>query len=332
MKNVRLGASNLRVSRIALGTMAFGPRTSEEEAHRILDAAVDIGITLIDTSCDYGAPNWGQTEAIIGSWLANDPAKRDRIVLATKVYQTKPSPLTPNEEAGFSRYKVRRQVEESLRRLQTDHIDLYQIHHFDRTVREEELWSSFENLTVQGKISYAGSSNYAAWALVKHQVAARSRGNLGFVSEQTMYNLWCRYPELELLPAARDMGVGVLAYMPLAGGLLTGTTAVPGSRTAQVSLEYRIDPVVYDNATETLRVISGDMNISPSTLATAWTLDHPAVSAAVVGVRTADHMKELELAASVLLKDEHRRLLDEAFAMSSGKVLKTAPAPEAYAW
>lgn len=331
MKYVHLGASNLYVSRVALGTMTFGPRTPEKDAHAILDRAIDMGINLIDTSCDYGTA-WGGAEQTIGSWLAKNPAKRDRIVLATKVYQGKPDAVSPNDGPGLSRYKLRRQVDEALQRLHTDHIDLYQMHHVDRTIQIEELWGTLDDLTSQGKISYAGTSNYAAWTLVKHQMAARARGGLGFVSEQTMLNLWCRYAELEMLPAAQDMGVGVLGYMPLAGGLLTGSEAVAGSRTAEVGKEYAIDGDRLDTATAVLRDMAAERDIAPATLATAWTLSRPGVAAAVVGARTVAHLDGIDSAATLPLSQDELARLDYAFPLGEGKSLRTTSTPEAYAW
>lgn len=333
MNYSKLGKSNLTVSRLTLGTMTFGPRTTEDEAHRILDQAVDLGINLIDTSNDYGNPNWGQTETIIGNWIAKSPANRDRIVLATKVYQEKPEPRLPNEEAGLSAYKIQKQVEESLTRLRTDRIDLYQVHHVDRRITGEELWGTFSRLQDSGKITYVGSSNYNGWALAKHQMQAHARGALGFVSEQSMYSLICRYPELDLIPGAENLGVGVLAYMSLAGGLLAdGDRHTEGSRAKAVMEWYGLDEAVFGPKLDAYHSLCADLGISGNTLAIAWTLANPAVASAIVGIRTTSQFDGLSEAVALDLSAETLSLLDELFPIGGGKTLRNAPSPEAYAW
>ncbi len=195
--------------------------------YKIMDAALEMGINFFDTANVYGGrPNTGRTEEIIGRWLAQGGGRRDKIVLATKVYGPMVPHPGPNESAGISAYKVRKHVEDSLLRLQTDHIDLYQVHHIDRTVTVEEFWRTFERLENDGDILYVGSSNFPGWGLAKFQMAAWQRGLIGLISEQTQYNLLNRMPELEVLPAAQAMGIGVIPYMPLAGGLLTGKTVL----------------------------------------------------------------------------------------------------------
>ena len=237
MEYAYLGRSNVQVSKVCLGTMHFGRRCDEKESFAIMDRALDMGINFWDTANVYGDPS-GRSEEIIGRWFAQGGSRRDQVVLATKVYggMNKPG---PNEERGISDYKIRMHVAESLRRLQTDRIDLYQVHHIDRHISPEEFWGAFERLQLKGDILYVGTSNFPGWGLAKYQAAAWQRGNVGIVSEQSMYSLLCRYPELEVLPAAKEFGIGVIPYMPLAGGLLTGKTqSVEGSRTAQVEGEY----------------------------------------------------------------------------------------------
>jgi len=199
MEYVKLGRSGCEVSRLCLGTMNFGTLTSEEDAFTIMDRALELGINFFDTANVYGHPKQhGLTEEIIGRWLAQGGGRRERIVLATKVY----APMTnePNRRAGLSAYKIKREVRDSLRRLQTDHIDLYQMHHVDRTVPWDELWSAFEDLIGAGDVVYVGSSNFAGWDLAHAQGYARERGIVGLVSEQHKYSLVCRLPELEVLP------------------------------------------------------------------------------------------------------------------------------------
>ena len=225
MEYNKLGRSTMNVSKICLGTMHFGPKASEEESHQILDKALEMGINFIDTANVYGGSEGrGRSEEIIGSWFAARPDVRDQVVLATKVYGPMGEPGTPNEEGGFSAYKVRKHLAGSLRRLQTDHIDLYQTHHIDESVSAEEFWGTYEKIVAQGDVLYAGSSNFSGWGLAKAQTQAWQRGFVGFISEQTQYNLLSRVPEMEVLPAAQDFGIGVIVYMPLGGGLLTGKT------------------------------------------------------------------------------------------------------------
>ena len=242
MEYNRLGRSTMSVSKICLGTMHFGPKADEAESHKILDRAVEMGITFIDTANVYGGDaGKGRSEEIIGTWLAARPGMRDEVVLATKVYHPMGDLGPANDHTGFSAYKVRQHLADSLRRLQTDRIDLYQVHHIDEQVSAEELWGTFERVVADGDVLYAGSSNFSGWGLAKRQMQAWQRGFVGFVSEQTQYNLLSRVPEMEVLPAAQDFGIGVLVYMPLAGGLLTGKTAsLDGTRTRQVEEEYGI--------------------------------------------------------------------------------------------
>ncbi|BFM49790.1 aldo/keto reductase [Marinomonas sp. THO17] len=329
----KLGRTNLKVSPITLGTMTFGVTATEKESHRILDMALDMGINLIDTSNDYGNPNWGASETIIGNWLAKNPTKRDRIILATKVYQEKPAPHLPNEEAGLSAYKIHKQIEESLSRLQTDRIDLYQVHHLDRTICGEELWGSFHRLMNQGKVIYAGASNYNGWGLAKHQMQAAQLGHLGFVSEQTMYSLICRYSELDLMPCAEDFGIGILAYMPLAGGLLAGSErSRQDSRARAVMDWYGLDEAIYEPKLRDYDALCKALNMSGNALAIAWILANPAVASAIVGIRTVAQFNGLQAALEANLSHDTLAQLDTLFPIQAGKQLRNQPAPEAYAW
>ncbi|MGB0281846.1 MAG: aldo/keto reductase [Neptuniibacter sp.] len=328
-----LGSTNLQVSNITLGTMTFGTTTDEKEAHRVLDSAVDMGINLIDTSNDYGKPNWGLSESIIGNWLSKNPSKRDRILLGTKVYQEKPVPRCPNEEAGLSAYKINKQIEESLKRLKTDHIDLYQVHHIDRNITGEEMWGVFGRLMDQGKILYTGSSNYNGWGLAKHQMQAKQHGQLGFISEQTMYNLICRYAELDVIPCAEDFNIGVLAYMPLAGGLLAGGDRKSShSRANAVMQWYGLDEEDYGARLMKYENHCQEMGVSLNAMAISWVLANSAVTSAVVGIRDAEQLDGLKEAQELSLSEENIKFLDNLFPISAGKKLRHLPSPEAYAW
>jgi aryl-alcohol dehydrogenase-like predicted oxidoreductase len=332
MQFTHLGRANVIVSRICLGTMHFGTRTPEDESFRIMDKALDMGINFFDTANVYGRSAYpGATEDIIGRWFQQGGGRRDRVVLATKVYSFMTDTPLPNEDRGISSYKVRKHCGDSLRRLQTDHIDLYQIHHIDRRISLDEFWNTFQRLMDDGDVLYMGTSNFPGWELAKYQMDARQRGLLGFVSEQCMYNLLCRYPELEVLPAALDLGIGVIPYMPLAGGLLTGKRQAPeGSRTQQVENEYGLNlgSEQFAAFSDLCREISEPEHV----VAIAWTLAHPAVSSAIVGPRKVEHLDGLDRAAELKLAPEYMSRLNELFDINRGRPLRPGQAPEAFAW
>jgi aryl-alcohol dehydrogenase-like predicted oxidoreductase len=333
MEYTKLGKSNLTVSRICLGTMHFGGRTPEKEAFEIMDRALEMGINFFDTANVYGGEaGRGTTEEIMGRWFAQGGGRRDRVVLATKVYGNMTDPSIPNEERGVSAYKVRKHAADSLRRLQTDHIDLYQVHHIDRRITAEEFWGTFERLVNDGDVLYVGTSNFPGWGLAKYQMQALQRGFLGFVSEQTQYNLLNRIPELEVFPAALDFGIGILAYMPLAGGLLTGKKQAPeGSRTQQVEREYGLD-LSANSQFEAFSQLCKQLGEKEHVVAIAWTLANPAMSSAIVGVRRLEHLEGLDRAAALQLDEETMARLEEIFDINRGRPLQPGPAPEAYAW
>ena len=335
MEYTRLGRSNMLVSRICLGTMHFGSKTSQEDAFKIMDRCLELGIQFFDTANVYGGrSNHGGSEEIIGRWFKQRPGARDQVVLATKVFGNMVDEDLPNEERGISAYKIRRHAADSLRRLQTDRIDLYQVHHIDRTISTEEFWGTFEKLVQDGDVLYMSSSNFPGWGLAKFQMAAWQRGFTGLVSEQTMYNLLCRIPELEVLPAAQEFGIGVIPYMPLAGGLLTGKTIAPeGSRTQSVGQEYGIELSEQNKQLASFSSLCRDLGEKEHIVATAWTLAHPAVDSAIVGIRKLEHLDGIERAVELKLAPEVLARLDEIFDVNHGRPLRTSkPAPEAYAW
>lgn len=331
MKYTHLGRSHMWVSKVCLGTMFFGNRASEEESFKIMDRCLELGINFFDTANVYGGQ--GKSEEIIGRWFQQDKTRRDKVVLATKVFGQMVNDPTPNEERGISTYKVRKHAEDSLRRLQTDHIDLYQVHHFVRGISAEEFWGTFDRLVADGKVLYMGTSNFPGWGLAKFQMQAWQRGSMGLVSEQTMYNLLCRIPELEVLPAAQDLGIGVIPYMPLAGGLLTGKfSAVEGSRTSDVAKEYGVTLGEGNTQLVDFSKLCREIGEKETVVAIAWTLMNPAVNSAIVGMRTVEHVNDLERAAELVLDDEVMRRLNEIFDINKGRALRNAPAPESYAW
>src|SRR5215218_9247434 len=240
-----LGRSGLLVSQIGLGTMNYGFTVDESTSFAVMDAAIDAGINFFDTADVYGGPQspdmakgYGISEETIGRWLQHS-GRREAIVLATKVYQ--PMGLGPNDRR-LSAYHIRRACEASLRRLQTDHIDLYQMHHVDRATPWEEIWQAMEQLVREGKVIYVGSSNFAGWDIALAQSAASARHFMGLTSEQSLYNLAVRTVELELIPALRSLGIGLIPYSPLHAGLLAGVlkTETEG-RISDDSTQQRIE-------------------------------------------------------------------------------------------
>lgn len=295
--------------------MNFGAVTTEEEAFYIMDAALDAGINFFDTSNNYSR---GGAEEIIGRWFAQGGGRRERVVLATKVFTSVASPPEdgPNKVDGLSAYKIRRDLEASLRRLQTDHIELYQMHHIDRQASWDELWEAFQIHQNQGKIGYVGSSNFGARDLVKAHYEAKIRHKFGLVSEQHKYNLMCRLPELELLPAAIDNGIGVIAYSPLAGGLLGGNarSAARNSRSsaalsnmAQTKLEQ------YNNQIELFSGFCQEMGESADALALAGILLHPGLTAPIVGPRTIGQLQSALRAVEIKLEESAKSRINEIF-------------------
>ncbi|RCX16719.1 aryl-alcohol dehydrogenase-like predicted oxidoreductase [Fontibacillus phaseoli] len=325
MKYAKLGRSGLNVSRLCLGTMNFGPSTEEREAFKIMDAALDAGVNFFDTANVYGGtPHRGWTEEIIGRWFAQGGGRRDKVVLATKVYGGMGDPnADPNGGHGLSAYKIRRHLEDSLRRLQTDHIELYQMHHVDRSVSWDELWNAFDIALKQGKIGYVGASNFAGRDLVKAQYEAKNHSLLGLVSEQHKYSLLCRLPELEVLPAAEDLGIGVIPWSPLDGGLLGGNwNPQPGSRTAKQGERLeKLRPQL-----ERFTALCKELGEAEATVALAWTLANPAVTAPIIGPRTLQQFEDTLRVVEVELSEDTLKALDEIFPGPGGE------APKAYAW
>ncbi len=231
MEYTQLGRLALNVSRVCLGTMNFGPFTTEPDSYQIMDHALDQGINFFDTANVYG---WklgeGITEQIVGRWFAQGGGRREKVVLATKVYNRMGE--WPNT-SRLSALHIRQACDESLRRLQTDYIDLYQMHHIDRTAPWDEIWQAMEILVQQGKVIYVGSSNFAGWHIAKANEIAKNRNFLGLVSEQSLYNLNARMVELEVVPAVEDYGMGLIPWSPLAGGLLGGVLQEDRRRSAR---------------------------------------------------------------------------------------------------
>jgi aryl-alcohol dehydrogenase-like predicted oxidoreductase len=325
MEYTTLGRTGLEVSRLCLGTMNFGNFTSEADSFAIMDRALELGINFFDTANVYGGEaGKGATESIIGRWLAQGGGRRDRIVLATKVYN--PMGEGPNAR-GVSAYNVRRACEASLRRLQTDRIDLYQMHHIDRSTPWEELWQAMEQLVREGKVLYVGSSNFAGWHIAAANEAAARRNFLGLVCEQSKYSLMERTVELEVLPACRHYGLGVIPWSPLAGGTLGGLLrrkAPEGGRRAREGTREKIDAL--RPQLDPWEALCEEIGEKPADVALAWLLANPAVTAPIIGPRTMDQLEGSLRALEIDLSGEVMTRLEEIFPGPGGE------APEAYAW
>ncbi|GAA1672922.1 aldo/keto reductase [Glycomyces endophyticus] len=322
MEYTQLGRAGVKVSRIVLGTMNFGPETDEADAHRIMDRALELGVNFFDTANVYGRDRKGWTEQIIGRWFESRPEARDQVVLATKVYGAMSD---RTNDRGLSAYSIRAQVEASLRRLQTDRIDLYQFHHVDRSVRWEEIWEAIEVLVAQGKVVYSGSSNFAGWMIAQANEQAAKRGTLGLVSEQSIYSLVNRTIELEVIPASEQYGLGVIPWSPLAGGLLggvLGTTAETGRR-ASAHVADRIEE--HRPALEGYEALAAEKGIAPAVLGLAWVLSRPGVTGPIIGPRTVEQLEDAVAALDVELGEQDLATLDELFPGPGA-------APESYAW
>lgn len=325
MEYTSLGRTGLRVSRLCLGTMNFGPETTEADSHAIMDEALDKGINFWDTADVYGwKTGEGITETIIGNWFAKDKARRDKVIIATKVYGNMSKEDWPNY-SKLSAKHIKLAVEDSLRRMQTDYIDLYQMHHIDRATPWEEIWQAMDQLVQQGKIIYVGSSNFAGWHIAKANEAAKKRNSMGLVSEQSLYNLAKRTIELEVIPACADYGLGLIPWSPLEGGLLGGVLKkIEQGRRASERIQKRIEQdrgqiEAYEN-------FCAELGEEPAIVALAWLLHNPVVTAPIIGPRTMSQLTESYRALEVKLDAAALKRLDEIFPGPGGA------APEAYAW
>jgi aryl-alcohol dehydrogenase-like predicted oxidoreductase len=324
MEYTHLGRSGLRVSRLVLGTMNFGPETDEPTSHAIMDKAHEYGINFFDTANVYGwGENRGRTETIIGTWFAQGGGRRDRTVLATKLNGLMGDRWPNNDK--LSALNIRRACDASLARMQTDHIDLYQMHHVDRETPWEEIWQAMDVLVQQGKILYVGSSNFAGWDLARANEAAARRHSFGLVSEQSIYNLLTREVELEVLPAAQAYGLGIIPWSPLHGGLLGGVlrTEREGSR----RVAPRQQPVIDEHRGQlgAYEDLCAELGEEPATVALAWLLTRPAVTGPIIGPRTTEQLDGAQRALELRLEDKVLDRLDEIFPGYKA-------APEHYAW
>ena len=328
MEYKHLGRSGLKVSPLCLGTMNFGPQTTEPDSYAIMDRAIAEGINFFDTADVYGGKKGeGLTEQIVGRWFAQGGLRRERTILATKVYGGMQPDDKPNINRGFglSARKIVKQCEASLQRLQTDYIDLYQMHHVDRDCPVEEIWSAYETLIAQGKVIYAGSSNFAGWDIATYNQVAGQRHTVGLVSEQSVYHLDNRTVELEVVPACRYYGLGIIPWSPLAGGLLGGALAKQkegrrGNEDFQKKVEKKRPQL------ERYEALCKELEQPPATVALAWLLHNPVVTAPIIGPRTMDQLTSALPVPEVKLSAETMKKLDEIWPGPGGE------APKAYAW
>jgi aryl-alcohol dehydrogenase-like predicted oxidoreductase len=322
MEYGQLGRTGLKVSRLCLGTMNFGPVTTEEDSYAIMDRAHEVGINFFDTADVYGwKTGEGITEQIIGRWFAQGGGRREKTVIATKLNGNMGD--WPNMEK-LSALNIRRACDASLKRLQTDYIDLYQAHHIDRNTPFEEFWEAMDILKQQGKILYVGSSNFAGWHIAKAQESARRRNSLGLVSEQSHYNLLVRTPELEVIPAVEDYGLGLIPWSPLAGGLLGGILRkIDKGRSAADHMVAQLEK--HRSKIEQYEAFCDEIGEEPANVGLAWLLAQRAVTAPIIGPRTIEQLDGALRVLEITLDDKALARLDEIF-----PGYKTAP--EEYAW
>lgn len=322
MNYTHLGKAGVKVSKLCLGTMNFGPYAGEEDSHKIMDEALELGINFFDTANVYGWDKGkGLTEEIIGRWLKKT-GNRNKIVLATKVYGNMSDDINNGK---LSAYHIKRACEESLRRLQTDHIDLYQMHHIDRETPWEEVWQAMEQLVREGKVTYIGSSNFAAWNIAEAYFTAKERNFLGTISEQSIYSLRNRNIELEVIPACKRFGMGLIPWSPMGGGILCGILEKKneGRRTREPLLKAaeKIRPQL-----EKYEELCKEINIEPADVALAWVLNNPVVTSPIIGPRAVEQLNKNVKAIGIKLSEDVLNKLDEIWPGPGNQ------APEAYAW
>ena len=322
MEYTRLGRTGLKVSRLVLGTMNFGPLTTEPDSYAIMDKALELGINFFDTADVYG---WklgeGITEQIVGRWFAQGGGRREKTVIATKVYNDMGK--WPNE-TRLSALHIRRACEDSLKRMKTDYIDIYQMHHVDRNTPWEEIWQAMELLVQQGKVLYIGSSNFAGWHIAQANEIAKNRHFMGLVSEQCHYNLAFRAVEMDLLPACESYGLGVIPWSPLGAGILAGAKEDGHRRINDGQAKGIIEK--YPERVPKYEAFCTRIGEKPAEVALAWLLHQKVVTGPIIGPRTMEQLTTSLHALEIKFSVEQLKELDEIWPGPGG------PAPEAYAW
>lgn len=323
MKYTHLGRTGVKVSKICFGTMNIGTYIPEQDAFKMMDRALELGINFFDTANAYGGDKgMGYSETVLGNWLKQREV-RDKIFLASKVYGKVGEGIN---DLKLSAYHIKKACEDSLRRLKTDHLDLYQMHHIDRETPWEEIWQAMEQLVREGKVLYVGSSNFAAWNIVEAHYIAKQRNFLGLVSEQSIYNLRNRHIELEVIPACKAMGVGILTWSPLGGGILCGVLdkVEEGSRRSREALRKSVEKL--RPQLEVYEKLCKEINQKPADIALAWLLHQPGITSPIVGPRTIQQLEDNIKAADLVLSEDILKKLDEIWPGPGNQ------APEAYAW
>jgi len=322
MQYSKLGRSGLKVSRLCLGTMNFGAITQEKESFEIMNRALDLGINFFDTANVYGGKKGeGITEKIIGKWFDEKSDRRENIVLAAKVYGEMGSGVN---EKHLSAYHIKKACEDSLKRLKTDHIDLYQMHHIHRDTPWDEIWQAMEQLIREGKILYVGSSNFAGWDIATANEEARRRNLLGLISEQSKYNLFNRKIEREMIPACNYYGVGIIPWSPLEGGLLGGVIK-------SMDKERRNTNEIINKLKENRDQIEkwenfcDEIGEDPANTALAWLLAQPGITSPIIGPRTLQQLETSTRALEINFKEESLSKLDAIFPPAG-------QSPQYYAW
>jgi aryl-alcohol dehydrogenase-like predicted oxidoreductase len=303
--------------------MNFGPHTNEQDSFAIMDRALELGINFFDTANGYGGKTGeGVTENIIGRWFDQGDGRREKVVIATKVFGRMGD--WPNQ-SRLSAWHIVRACEASLKRLQIETIDLYQMHHIDRDTPWEEIWQAMETLVKQGKVIYTGSSNFAGWHIAQAQETARARHYMGLISEQSLYNLTSRTVELEVIPACKAYGLGMIPWSPLAGGLLGGVLQKPDEgRRANQHFQENVDK--NRSKIEQYEALCAQLGEQPADVALSWLLHNPVVTSPIIGPRTMEQLNNSIHSVELKLSEETMKTLDQIFPGPGGE------APEAYAW
>ncbi len=318
-----LGRTGLKVSPLCLGTMNFGWHTTEADSFAIMDKALDLGINFFDTANVYGwKKGEGLTEQIVGRWFEQGGGRREKVVLATKCFGDMGD--GPNDR-GLSARHIKQACEGSLRRLQTDCIDLYQMHHVERTTPWDEIWQAMEQLVCEGKILYVGSSNFAAWDIATANQIAAHRNFLGLVSEQSIYSLAARTIELEVIPCCRAYGVGLIPWSPLSGGLLSGILRKKGPG-RHADKRHQEDLERHRPQVEKYEALCRKLKEEPADVALAWLLHNLVVTSPIVGPRTMEQLTGSLRALKLKLNPDTLKKLDQIWPGPGGE------APKAYAW
>jgi len=322
MHYTKLGRSGLMVSKLCLGTMNFGSYTPEDESCKIMDQALELGINFFDTANVYGGKRGeGITENIIGRWIAQGGRRRENIVLATKVYGEMGDGVN---DRRLSAYHIKKSCEDSLSRLKTDHIDLYQMHHVDRDTPWDEIWQVMEQLILDGKIIYVGSSNFAGWDVATACQEAGEKKLLGLVSEQSKYNLFNRKIEREIVPACLYYGVGIIPWSPLEGGLLGGI--IKNSGVGRRNTDEIISKLKNNrNQIERWERFCKIMSEEPANVALAWLIHQAGITSPIIGPRTIEQLKSSMRSLEIKFDNESLEKLDGIFPPAG-------QAPQYYAW